>query len=134
MSVGLLESSLYPIFTFSPALVNIEFAASSDFPITLSTSTCFIPVPLLTYNLTVSPAFTSLSPAGSWSITIPASTVLLVWSILSTFKFALSNICAASSYVLPFTFSTIAFSVPLLITIFIVEFSFTVYPSIYGGS
>ena len=93
---------------------------------------CFTPV--LTYIVTVSPAFNSSFAAGSCLITYPASTLLLASSLTSTSNSSALIACSASSLDCPVTFGTIFIFSPLLSTSFTVEPSFTVYPSKYGGS
>ena len=75
-------SSSYTTLTVNPISVSFFFASASFSPITYSIVICFTPV--LTYTLTVSPAFNSASASGSCLITYPASTLLLDSSIFST--------------------------------------------------
>ena len=129
----LVASSSYSTFTTNPADSNVCFAVASSLYSTDVTTTCLIPVPMLIFTLTVSPAFIVSPSSMSCSIVIPASTVLLVASSNSTLIFDSSAISSASSFVNPVSLGTVVVSVPKLTTTFISVFCFIFLFSTYGG-
>lgn len=120
-------SSVYSISTTKPFSSKDFFAVSTSFCNTDVTTTCFIPVPMLIYTFTVSPAFTSVPSSVSCFVIYPDSIVLLVSSTNSSFNLASFADFSASSFVVPTNFGTLVFSVPKLTITLISDFSFTVH-------
>jgi len=81
-------SSVYSISTTKPFSSKDFFAVSTSFCNSDVTTTCFIPVPMLIYTFTVSPAFTSVPSSVSCFVIYPDSIVLLVSSTNSSFNLA----------------------------------------------
>ena len=126
-------SSVYSISTTKPFSSKDFFAVSTSFCNTDVTTTCFIPVPMLIYTFTVSPAFTSVPSSVSCFVIYPDSIVLLVSSTNSSFNLASFADFSASSFVVPTNFGTLVFSVPKLTITLISDFSFTVPFWVYFG-